>query len=67
MIEEYLRNELKKSGWHFVPFIPLLNEIKKIATEEEIRAELNRLYLEKKIKKRAGINGDLIEIIDKNL
>lgn len=67
MIEEFLRNRLKKTGWHFIPLVSVINHLKDQKTDEEIRAELNRLFLEKKIVKRAGINSDLIEIIDKNL
>jgi uncharacterized protein YihD (DUF1040 family) len=67
MVEEYLKNQLKETGWHFISLVKLLNDLKQHKPVEDIRSDLNKLFIENKIAKRAGINGDLIEIIDKNI
>lgn len=67
MVEQYLQAVYNTKKWPFISLIQVFNELKGLQTKEETRAELNELVQAGKIRKREGINGDLIEIIDNTL
>jgi hypothetical protein len=57
MILSYLEESYKITKWNFFHVIEVKNKF------GECSDELNRLFREGKIRKRPGINGDLIELV----
>jgi hypothetical protein len=57
-VEKYIKEEYNKNHWPFFPAVEIINKFGKSG-----RDELNKMFLEKKIRPRKGMNGKLIELI----
>ncbi len=58
MVEQYLNNKYTRTHWPFFSLVEVINKF-----GEEGREELNKMFLEKKIRPRPGINKGLIELL----
>lgn len=59
-VEEYILNEYAEKRFPFFSVIEIINKF-----GEKGKDELNKLFLERKIRPRPGMNGKLIELINK--
>ncbi len=57
-VEKYIKEEYKKDHWPFFTAVEIINKF-----GEKGRDELNKMFLERKIRPRPGMNGKLIELI----
>ena len=58
---EYIYKHFQETKFPFISVMDVY--MKSSQTKEEVRKELNQLFLDGKIRKREGFNFDLIEIL----
>lgn len=63
MVEQYLNEQYSKTKWPFFKSSDVFNQFIGMLEHEEIRSQLNDLYLSGKIRKRDSVTGSLIELI----
>lgn len=63
MIEHYLKEQYDKTHWPFFKSADVFNRFIGELDHDEIRKQLNDLFLSGKVRKRDSVTGNLIELI----